>query len=239
MLKRFTGLFAAALALGIALRAGAADPQAGAPGDVPCKVILNVAPDYPVREYKNGVTAGEVRMLLRIDPVGRLDDALVTAYSLPGFADMALIAVKKWKFRPSRVYGDPAFSTLEVQFKFNVDQRLATSRIGPQDEPYFDAGQDEFQYAAVSMSQLDNVPEPVRKVTPTYPGDWAARGITGSVVVGFYIDETGRVRMPRIVSADHPELGWIALPAIVKWRFDPPTRKGKPVLVKAEQNFEF
>lgn len=209
------------------------------PGDVPAKVVFKVAPDYPAREYTNGITAGDVRMLLRIDPVGRLDDALVTAYSLPGFADEALLAVKKWKFQPSRVDGDPAYATLEVQFLFNVNQRLATAHIGPQEEPYFETGKDQFQYQAVPVADLDHVPSPVHRVAPTYPQDWAARGLTGSVVVEFYIDETGRVRMPAVVSADHPELGWIALPAIGKWRFDPPTRRGKPVLVKAQQDFQF
>jgi TonB family protein len=210
-----------------------------APGDVPAKVVFKVAPDYPAREFTNGIRTGDVRMLLRIDPVGRLDDALVTAYSLPGFADEAQLAVKKWKFQPSRVDGDPAYATLEVQFQFNVNERLATAHIGPQEEAYFEAGKDQFQYEAVPLSELDHVPSPAHRVAPTYPQDWAARGLTGSVLVEFYIDETGRVRMPTVVSADHPELGWIALPAIGKWRFDPPTRKGKPVLVKAQQDFQF
>jgi TonB family protein len=214
-------------------------PAAAAPGDVPAKVVSKAAPDYPAREFTNGIRTGDVRMLLRIDPVGRLDDALVTAYSLPGFADEALLAVKKWKFQPSRVDGDPAYATLEVQFQFNVNQRLATAHIGPQEEPYFEAGKNQFQYQAVSPADLDHVPSPVHRVAPTYPQDWAARGLTGTVVVEFYIDETGRVRMPAVVSADHPELGWIAVPAIGKWRFDPPTRQGKPVLVKAQQDFQF
>jgi TonB family protein len=229
----------AALAIGAGLLWGlsAAAAPAVAPVDGPCKVVVEVAPTYPVQAAKNGITAGKARLALRIDPVGRLDDALVTAYSQQEFADAAMLAVSQWKFAPGRVNGEPAFGIMEVTFEFDVNKPLANARVGPQDETYF--GADKYQFEAVGLGQLDRAPTPTHAVNPTYPQDWARRGLTGSVVVQFYIDEKGRVRMPEIISADQPELGWIVLPAIVKWRFEPPTRKGQPVLVKAEQTFAF
>jgi TonB family protein len=231
--------FFAALLAGAGLLAGLAAPAARAdpPADVPSQVAVQVAPTYPVRAAKAGLTAGKARLALRIDPVGRLDDALVIAYSEREFADAAMLAVSQWRFKAGRVNGEPAFGLIEVTFEFDVNKPLANARIGPQDETYF--GADKYQYEAVSPGQLDQPPTPTHTVNPTYPRDWAQRGLTGSVVVDFYIDEQGRVRMPEIVSADQPELAWIVLPAIVKWHFAPPIRKGQPVLVKAEQTFAF
>jgi TonB family protein len=237
MIPRLSSLAARWVAASLLLGAAIGPARADAPGDVPCRVLVEVPPAYPARAAKNGVTAGKARVALRIDPVGRLDDALVTAYSRPEFAEAALAAVAQWKFAPGRVDGDPAFGIIEVTFVFDANHPLANDHVGPRDETYFEGEQ--YQYEAVAASRLDQPPTPRHLVNPTYPGDWARRGLTGSVVVDFYIDETGRVRLPSIISADHPELGWIVLPAIVKWRFEPPTRQGRPVLVRAEQTFQF
>jgi len=225
------------IAAGLLSGTAVAAARANAPGDGPCKVLVEVAATYPVRTAKDAVPGGKARLALRIDPVGRLDDALITAYSLPEFAAAAMTAVRQWKFTPSRVDGDPAFGILEVTFLFDANKPLASTRVGPRDETYFEG--EKYQYEAVYPGQLDQAPTPAHTAAPTFPSDGTGRGLTGSVVVQFYIDETGRVRMPEIVSADHPELGWIVLPAIVKWRFEPPLRKGRPVLVKAEQTFAF
>jgi len=231
-------LFAALTAGGAMLSGPAlAALRADSPGDVPCKVVTEVAPTYPPKAAREGVVAGKARLALRIDPVGRLDDILVTAYSLREFADEAVIAVGKWKFAPGRVDGDPAFGILEVTFVFDVNRPLANDRIGPRDEAYFEG--EKYRFEAVAPSQLDHAPVPVHTVAPVYPSNWAQRGLTGSVVMEFYIDQAGRVRMPAVESTDHPELAWIVFPAIVKWRFEPPTRKGQPVLVRAEQAFAF
>jgi TonB family protein len=60
------------------------------------------------------------------------------------------------------------------------------------------------------------------------------------VTVEFYIDEQGRVRMaavPREAADDIYSAAAVA--AVEQWRFEPPLRKGKPVLVLVEQLFRF
>jgi len=225
--------FLAAMMLGT----GFSRARAAAPADVPCGVTNEVAPAYPSREFHNGIIAGRARLLLRVDPQGNLVDALVAGYTLPGFAEAAMNAVKRWKFEPARIDGRPAFANLDVTFAFDVNRPLATAVYGPRDESPVALAN--YQDGAVSASQLDQPLAPLSTVAPAYPADWAQRGIKGSVVVEFYVDETGRVRLPAIVSTDRPELGWIAVPAIEQWRFPPPTRHGQPVLVKAQQAFQF
>ncbi len=83
---------------------------------------------------------------------------------------------------------------------------------------------------------------PIKIVKPQYPAAWARRSQAVHIRVEFYIDPVGRVRMPavssRSVAAD-PKMAAAALDAVSQWRFDPPLRKGKPVLVHAEQDFTF
>ena len=233
-MKTYLACFAALLA---AASFGARTAAALTPADTLCQVTRVVEPDYPVREYRNGIVAGRARLLLRIDPQGRLTDVLVVAYSQLGFAESALNAIKKWRFEPGRVGGQPAFGNLEVTFEYDVNKPLANAVVGPRDETRTIA--EAYQFGAVPADQLDQPLVPVASVAPVYPEDWARRGVKGRVVVEFYIDATGRVRLPGIVSSDRPELGWIAVPAVEQWRFAPPLRNGQPVLVKAQQVFQF
>jgi TonB family protein len=59
------------------------------------------------------------------------------------------------------------------------------------------------------------------------------------VVVDFYIDETGAVRMPYVTGRPHTLLANLAVDAVRQWKFEPPTRNGTPVLVHARQVFHF
>ena len=61
-----------------------------------------------------------------------------------------------------------------------------------------------------------------------------------TVTVEFYIDEQGTVRMaavPRESAGDVYAAAAVA--AVEQWRFEPPLRKGEPVLVLAQQEFKF
>jgi TonB family protein len=89
------------------------------------------------------------------------------------------------------------------------------------------------------MKNLDAIPAPLSIVAPAYPAEWAAKGIVGKVIVDFYIDETGKVRFVAATSKVNPLLNEIAVEAVKRWQFAPPTRKGHPVLVHAQQSFNF
>ena len=67
----------------------------------------------------------------------------------------------------------------------------------------------------------------------------AANAIEGAIVVEFYIDETGRPRMPVAVAPSDSFLAAAAVFAIKQWRFAPPKHRGQPVLAHAMQTFVF
>ena len=55
----------------------------------------------------------------------------------------------------------------------------------------------------------------------------------------FFVDETGRVRVPIVVDCSVPELGRAALAAVEQWRFEPPRIAGHKTIVLETQTFSF
>jgi protein TonB len=78
-----------------------------------------VEPVYPKDALKNGVR-GEVRLRLTVDTEGRVKQSEVISSSPPGvFDESALAAVRRWRFRPIEVNGNPieASATTTVVFQ--------------------------------------------------------------------------------------------------------------------------
>lgn len=201
------------------------------------KVIQTVNPSYPARMLNDGVSNGVVKAVLHIDSEGKLVDSLLVAYTREAFADEVMRVVKKWRFEPEYANGEPVDTVLELTFNFEVNGVLLVQRFGC-DIASIDMLQG-YQYKVCSLKNLDRIPTPVNIVQPTYPKEWADQGIVGKVAIDFYIDETGKVRLPSAPANAHPQLAGIAVAAVGKWQFVPPTRKGQPVLVHAQQIFDF
>ena len=86
------------------------------------------------------------------------------------------------------------------------------------------------------MRDFDRIPVPLHTVTPAYPKELAAQG---DVTVEFYIDEQGAVRMPSVIGGPPRLLAELAVDSVRQWKFEPPTSKGRPVLVCVRQVFRF
>jgi len=61
----------------------------------------------------------------------------------------------------------------------------------------------------------------------------------GSAVIDFYIDSEGHPRMPVAQKASHVEFAVAAADALMQWRFEPPTHRGRPITVRMVQEFVF
>jgi len=203
------------------------------------KIIRTEEPQYPLSLQIQGVKDGSVRAILHVDAQGKLVDYLIVAYSRKAFADEAVRALQHWEFEPERVHGKPIDTVIDVGFEFELSGLIVVQGSAG-DAALVDAkvnGGDE--YAVCSLKHLDCIPTPLSVVSPVYPKEWADRGITGRAVVDFYIDETGRVRMAAALSWTHEILSVAAVEAVKNWRFSPPTRQARPVLVHVRQTFEF
>lgn len=194
-------------------------------------------PIFPHRLRELGVREGEARLLIEVDETGRLTDWMPIAYSHRPFVDAAAIALRKWRFEPARIDGEAVPSQVEVRFQF--EERgvgFIAIDVGTHLLSRFDSSEN---YRVRTLKELDRIPTPLNVVQPPYVKSMADRGLTGSVTLEFYIDETGAVKMPSVVKSDHPELTAAAAVALRQWRFEPPQMSGQPVLVRARQTFNF
>jgi TonB family protein len=205
------------------------------------QIKQTVEPTFPPHLLQIGVTEGMVRLAINTDAQGKLVEMLVVGYTRPELADAAVSAIKQWEFGPARLRGEPVGTTIELLFHFEargvvvstcnfndvIEERMAHI-IGIH-----------YVYQPCSLAELDRIPTPIVAVKPPYPPELAEKGVKGSVTVEFYIDETGAIRVPAVSAKDDSQLSALAVGALRQWKFEPPTRNGRPVLVKASQMFNF
>lgn len=190
----------------------------------------------PIMTYE-AIYAGEVRVAISVDQEGKLTDHLVIAYTHEEFAKSALMAIRRWKYQPALVRGQPRASRAEVHFEYRDQGVIVQSLPGAMERRMMMSTFGErYVYTPCLLSELDEIPELVQVVKPAIKSD----NRTHRVTVEFYIDEEGRVRMPAVdrESADDYYAA-ASVVAVEQWRFKPPLRKGRPVLVRAQQVFTF
>lgn len=228
----------AALALLCAVLAPlrAAEPP---PADAAWKVHQTTKVTYPLRPMREGITHGTARVRVSVAADGQLLDALLVACTHLDFGDEAMRVVKLWRFEAERVKGEPIGVVAEIVFAFDVNGTVAVEKRAPSLAEDDRRSAEPLVYQAVSMKELDRIPAPSQVVPPAYPKEWSDRGIAGTATVEFYIDETGRARLPLVTASSHPLLASSALTAVSGWKFEAPTRRGQPVLVHASQVFRF
>ncbi len=204
------------------------------------QIIQTEVPSFPLALNDSSVMNGDATVAIRVDKDGQLTDCLVTGYSRKEFADTAVAALKAWRFDPSRVNGVPWPSVQEVHFNFSrtgvvvsvTEFEFLMNRVD-------EIARDRYAYRARTLRELDRIPTPVHVVSPVSPAL-----INGekkrTVVVDFYIDEEGKVRMPSVSRADvGSACAASAVDAVKQWRFEPPLYQGRPTLVFVRQEFNF
>jgi TonB family protein len=177
---------------------------------------------------------------INVDQDGRLMDCLVTGYSRKEFADTAVAALKAWRFDPSRVNGVPWASVQEVHFDFSrTGVVVSLSGFDLLTNQFDEIAKGRFVYRTRTLRELDRIPTPVHVVSPVSPG-LSPGEKKRTVVVEFYIDEEGRVRLPSVSRADAgTSYAACALDAVKQWRFESPLYRGRPTLALVRQEFNF
>ncbi|HZL45720.1 MAG TPA: energy transducer TonB [Opitutaceae bacterium] len=205
------------------------------------KIQQTVDPVYPSHLLQVGVMNGKAQIAINTDSTGKLVQWLVVGYTQPEFANAALAAIKEWKYEPARLQGEPVGTTIDLAFQFSASGVVVMSAMpfDPIEARILAIKGEGFVYQPCSAHDLDQIPVPTVTVTPHYTKVLADRGLKGKVTVEYYIDETGAVRMPTVSANDNSILTALALDAVSQWKFTPPTSKGRNVLVKAMQVFDF
>lgn len=231
-------LFAATLTL--ATSAFAQQPVAPAAADASLEIVQTEPVRFPFALEQLGLLQGEAWLALSVDAEGRLQDVLVTGYTRREFADEAAEALRRWHYKPAKVHGETVPVVREIHFTFTrtgvvVDNISGLDMLAREVDRF---NRNQPAYRARTLKELDHIPVPITVVQPSYP-ETVAEGKTVAVTVEFYIDETGAVRLPAVLERTSSELAYRALEAVRAWKFEPPVRNGKPVLVLTRQEFHF
>lgn len=228
--------------LGVTAALCGADPQPERVGPFePLGIIKTVQPTYPDRLADRFLDRGEARVMIMVDEEGRLADWIVTGYTHAFFAKEALDVLPKWKFEPARFHGKPIGVRTELRFIFRNSGGV---RIVPGDLEMRlrirDIRQKEIFWQRVCLAdELDRPLDTIVEVAPMPPDRLGAIAREGKVVVEYFIDPDGRVRMPLILSSDDEAFTKSVLMAITEWRYATPTRDGQPVLARVAREFKF
>ncbi|HXC01266.1 MAG TPA: energy transducer TonB [Opitutaceae bacterium] len=219
---------------GLTFLYGEPDAAPPAPPALP-QIVQTVAPIFPPQMTSAGINSGRVKFVIKVDKTGKLEDMLVTEYTQREFADEATKVVSQWTFAPAWVGTEPVGWVRELNLYFRSDGMMVTFDSGdaPSHMKMADHPDEILQYHACSLRDLDRIPTPLHVVAPTA----ALQPDAGDVTVDFYIDEEGRVRIPVARETSDAAFANAAVDAVSQWQFDPPTSKGKPVLVHAVQTF--
>jgi TonB family protein len=211
-----------------------ASPPPDQPPVLP-QIVQTVAPLFPLQLERDGINSGRVKFIIKVDKTGKLEDMLVTEYTQRPFADEAIKVVKQWTFGPAWVGTEPVGWVRELSIYFRTDGMMVTfdNAEAPSHIRMAEHRDEIIEYRVCPLRDLDRIPTPRHIVAPAA----SLQADAGEVKVEFYIDEEGRVRIP--VARETSDAGFAnaAVDAVSQWQFDPPTSKGKPVLVHVVQIF--
>jgi TonB family protein len=215
--------------------------QAAPSGLVPLHIEQTTEANYPPALLMEGVSSGEVWVLITVDDTGTLTDAMATRYTHRGFAPEALRAVRSWNYKPAVIDGSPVSVRSELHLTFESTGQVMTLDAGAtvQQLTAF-AGRNDTINHLCAPEDLDEVPAPLQTVQPFHPRkaeDGSAS--EGRAVLDFIIDENGAPRMPVVLSSTDMDFAAAAASALAQWRFTPPSRRGRPVAVQVRQEFIF
>lgn len=198
---------------------------------------------FPGRAAFDGVATGTASVGVLLDQNGRPLDFLLIRYTRDYFGQALLEEAKRSEFTPKQIRGTAVPGPFTITYNFEppaglthisgfeaASRRAEVVQGGPglAYEPQIET--------ALDGGQL----EPVQIRIPVLPPQLARpdkRPVR--VLVSFYVDEAGRVRLPGAESDLEPELVAYALHAVQQWAFKPPTIKGRPVLVRTMRAVTF
>ena len=213
---------------------GITSPDGSAPIITPEPIVI-VDPVWPFEALMNG-ESGSAVVEFTISERGTVSKVQLREATRPEFGQSAVAAVEMALFdRPiqnNQVVSVPLIQRMEFK-------AVPLDGAG-------EAGSIETLVRAVRRGEvggakgLDEKLTPLYRVRPEYPQTLAAAAApAGRAELEFIIDREGRARLPKILSATHPEFGWAAATAVSQWVFKAPRRGGAAMDVKVRMPFEF
>lgn len=189
-------------------------------------------PVYPY-ELRRDRIHGKAKVAALINQQGRVVAVKVLDADRPEFGLALATAMEGFTFDPALKDGRP------VQHLLSFEQDFS-----PSDLPD-DAGDDLLSLEKKHPDRiflngaLDATLKPLSQASPAFPKSLLGKTDKGEAMIEILVDEEGRVRLPRVVSASDPAFGYSAVQAVSAWWFEPPKAAGKTVVARAQIPFKF
>jgi TonB family protein len=203
--------------------------------EIPPKIKLTVAPVYPSGLLQSKTT-GTAKVKFIVDKEGHVSYSSIVSASHPDFGKSTKAMIDSWIFEPATKAGQPTLALLIKEQEFDTDGTGETL-ISQNTQRMIDNLKTNIPI--YSLQELDNIPKPLSQVKPVYPTNLLADKVTGKASIKYFIDQEGRAQLPEITTSTNDDFAWAALTALSRWRFEPPRRGAKPVVVRTETSIRF
>lgn len=203
--------------------------------DTPPRLIGSVRPVFP-HSLLNAGTNGKASVRYLVNEAGRVVQATVVEASAPEFGAALLAAIELFTYEPAVKAGRPSKALLGFSMEFSRDESFQI--VAPEDVFLLRREQKKPE-TIVAAGELDEPLNPLSRRPARFPLSRVGDGVPGEAMIEFLIDEDGRARLPRVVSATHEAFGYAAAQSVASWRFEPPTRGGKSVTARAKVPIRF
>ena len=207
----------------------------------PVRIEQTVDGRFPASLEFTPITSGQARVMINVDADGNLADLMVVSYSNAAFADEATNLLKQWRYSPATVDGTPVGVRLQLEIDFVAKGRVISLTAIETTNALVDRIMPlPLVKRICTPDELDHPLEVLQTVNPPNPGVAEnANQSSGSTLVDFYVDEKGQARMPVVMETTNPGYAQAAVKALNQWKFSSPTRRGKPIAVRVQQEFIF
>ena len=190
-----------------------------------------------------------VEFWVLVTPKGEIKDFLAISATHHLLLERGEATLQKAKFTPAQRNGQPVIGKITVTVTFySPEQRMWKQGLAPMPmggsafegvrRKLYEGKKAAEVYSESTPEQLDSPLTLVKaKLCNVHPPGEEMQ--TGRVLVEYYVDREGKVRLPRIVESDGEYLSLSALMTLKETQFAPPKRDGRPTFVRVRQPFNF
>lgn len=205
--------------------------------DKPPIASMLMRPVYPFEELL-AKESGQVQIECVVGPDGRVVGVKMIEATKPAFGQAVLAMLEARTLTPGqKKSGHKTYAYMRAIYQFeptgkgNVPVSMEALKIERmvQKKPQ----------AIIAEKELDQALQSLSCPRAVYPGALAKSATAGAAEIEYFVDTTGYAQLPRIVASSAPEFGYAAVHAVARWRFKPPLKDGKPVIVRVRQTIPF
>jgi TonB family protein len=198
--------------------------------DTPPRVTGTVRPVYPFSALAAG-RQGKATVTYLLNEKGRVIDTKILSADAPEFGAALLAAIEQFTYEPALKGGRPGKALMSFRQEFSRDE--GWQLVSDRDLSLLRREQKK-PASIVTLRELDAPLQPRSQRPPKFPLSQIGKTTHGEAVIEFIVDEEGRARLPRVISASAEAFGYAAVQGVASWQFEPPMRGRRAVAVRVQ-----